>query len=199
MPTTRAEPVGERSTGVARIERRVGLDHVLDQAHGGAGAGRQRPPECRDDPRRDRAAEAVRAPDRDDELPDPQVLRVAELGRDDVTGIGAQDREVGERVRSDDLEGELAPVGERRAPAATGAGDDVGRAQHVAVGGDDDAAAGAAHPAPAPRLAGDGQMRDRGTEPRGDPGDGARVGIEGIRVRKLGAIGAFPSPRGLGF
>src|SRR5204862_301878 len=42
-----AAPVGERTPGAAGVERRVGLDHVVDEANGApaTGARRQRPPE----------------------------------------------------------------------------------------------------------------------------------------------------------
>jgi hypothetical protein len=117
IPTTR-RAVGERAARVAGVERGVGLDHVVDDAAWRAGARRQRAAERRDDAGRDRAGEAVRVADRDDELADAQPLGVAELGGHEVARVGAQHREVRERVGADDLELELAAVDERRAPAA---------------------------------------------------------------------------------
>ena len=72
MPDDAAAPVDERAAGVARVERRVGLDHVVDDAHRAARAGRQRAAERGDDAGGHRAGEAVRVADRDDELADAQ-------------------------------------------------------------------------------------------------------------------------------
>ena len=66
----------ERAAGVAGIERRVGLNHVLDQP---AGARAQRPAERADDAGRDGVLEAVGVADGDGQLPGPERLRVPEL------------------------------------------------------------------------------------------------------------------------
>ena len=58
-----------------------------------------------------------------------------------VRAVGAQHGEVGERVRADEREGQVAAVGEARPQAAAGALDDVGGGEQEAVGRDDDAAA----------------------------------------------------------
>ena len=92
MPTTRPSAVRERAARVARVERRVGLDHVVDDARPRRPR-RQRAAERRDDARRDRAGEPVRVADRDDELADAQALGVAELGR----GRGPLRRSAGRR------------------------------------------------------------------------------------------------------
>src|SRR2546426_1104300 len=76
--------------------------------------------------------------------------------------------EVGQRVRADDLELELARVGERGAAAAVAGRDHVGRGEHEAVRGDHDAAAAAVAHAPAADAAGDAQAGDRGSELLGD-------------------------------
>ena len=54
----------------------------------------------------------MRVADRDDELSDPQPLRVAELGGHEVTSVHTQDRQVGERIGADHFELELAAVDE---------------------------------------------------------------------------------------
>ena len=59
----------------------------------------------------------MRVADRDDELADAQRGGVAELGRRVRLALGAQDREVGERVRADHARLDLAAVGERGANA----------------------------------------------------------------------------------
>ena len=69
-----AARVDERSAGVSRIERRVGLDDVVHQA---ARSRSQRSPERADDAGRDGGRESERVADRDDELPDFDRLRIA--------------------------------------------------------------------------------------------------------------------------
>ena len=71
----------ERAAGVAGIERRVGLDHVLDQP---ARARAQRPAERAHHAGRHGVLEAVRVADGDRQLAGPERLRVAEL--DGATG-----------------------------------------------------------------------------------------------------------------
>ena len=71
----------ERPARVAGIERRVGLNHVLDQP---AGPRAQRAAERADDAGRHGVLEAVRVADGDDELSRPQRLRVAELDGGEV-------------------------------------------------------------------------------------------------------------------
>ena len=92
--------VGERPAGVARVQRRVRLDHVLDDA---TGRHRQRAPERRDDAGRHRASEPERAADRDDELADAQPVGVTELGRGQAVRVESEHGEIGERIGADDL------------------------------------------------------------------------------------------------
>ena len=100
----------------------------------------------------------MRVADRDDELADAQRGGVAELGGRVRLAVGAQHREVGERVGADHARLDLAPVGERRANArpAPPALDHVGGGEHEAVGRDHDAGAAAA--------ARDAQVGDRRRE-----------------------------------
>ena len=112
MPDHPPAAVRERAARVARVERGVGLDHVVDDAAGAPRARRQRAAERRDDAGGDRAAEPVRVADRDDELADAQALGVAELGGGEAVALGAQQRRGptagrGRRPRS-------APRGRRR-------------------------------------------------------------------------------------
>src|SRR5581483_723790 len=141
------------------------------------GARRQRPPERGDDARGDRAGEAVRVPDRDDELPDLQRLGVAELGGNELVRLGAEDGEVGEGVGADHLDRQLPPVDERRHPACRSL-DDVGGGEHEAVLGDHHSAAAAVDAPPAAEPARDAQVRDRGREPARHLGDDTRVRVE---------------------
>ena len=173
MPTTRAAGVGERAAGVAGIERGVGLHDVLDDA---AGGGRQRAAERRDDAGRHGAREAVRVADGDDELADLEAVGVAERRGRQVVGSDPKHGEVGQPIRADDVEVELATVDECRRSAVRSVDDVCGR-EHVAVRRHRDAAAAAAHTTavePAPDLeVGDGR-RQRSSH----LGHDARVRVE---------------------
>ena len=176
--------VRERAAGVPGVERGVGLDDVVDHP---SALGRQRPAERRDDARRDRAGEAVRVADRDDELTDAEALGVAELRRHEVLGVGTKHREIRVDVGADDLEPELAAVDEGRPARAPAARDHVRRGEHESVGRDHDRAPAAvqrAAPAAAVRHA---QVRDRGREAlrHGDHRAGVRVEGFGL-ARRIG-------------
>ena len=100
-PATR---VGERAAGVARVQRRVGLDDVLDEPARPPVARRHRPAERRDHARRHRAREPERVPDRDDELADLQARCVAERRRTELALGRADHGEIAERIAPDDLD-----------------------------------------------------------------------------------------------
>ena len=137
-------------------------------------------PEGRDHAGGDGAGQTHRAADRDDQLSDPQLVRVPELGRGEVARLRPDHGQIREGIGSDDLGAELAAVGEGgRDPVPTG--DHVRGGQHVAVGGDRDATARALRAA-APRAPRDGEMGDRGRQPLGDAGHRAGVGVEGVGV-----------------
>ena len=73
--------IGQRPAGVAGVERRVGLDDVLDEPARPAVPRRERPAERAHDAGRDAAGEAERVADRHDQLPDPEPVGVAERRR----------------------------------------------------------------------------------------------------------------------
>ena len=192
-----AARVGERAAGVARVERRVGLDDVLDEPAGSAVARRERPAEGADDAGRHAAGEAERVADRDDELADPQPVGVAERRGGELAAGRADDREVRERVATDDLERELRAVDEawpcrRAAPATTWA-----EVSEVAVGGERDRRSGAA--APAVRRP-DAEAGDRRDQPLGGAADGRASRRRGPRRRRAPrrrrpcAVGPVPRP-----
>ena len=81
IPTTRPRESASAPPELPGIERGVGLDDVLDEPAGPAVAGRQRAAEGADDARRDRAGEAERVPDRDDQLSDAEPLGITERRR----------------------------------------------------------------------------------------------------------------------
>ena len=87
IPTTQPRPSASAPARVAGVERRVGLDHVVDDPAGGHGQGAA---ELRDDARGDGPGEAVGVPDRDDELADAETLGVPELGRGEIAGVESQ-------------------------------------------------------------------------------------------------------------
>jgi hypothetical protein len=181
MPTTRPRPSASAPTGVAGIERRVGLDDVVDEAHVRPGPGRQRAPKRRHDTCRHRAGEAVRVPDRDDELTDAEPLGVAELGRGERIRE-PQHREVGQLVCSYHRELDVPPVGERRAAGARGPRDDMRRGDKEAVGRDDDAAATAGKDASAAHASLDAEVRDGRRHALRSRDDDLRVRVECVVV-----------------
>src|SRR4051812_14848649 len=81
IPITRPRPSASAPPELPGVERGVGLDHVVDDTHVRARAGRKRASERRHHAGSDGAGESVRIPDRDDELADAQLFRVAELRR----------------------------------------------------------------------------------------------------------------------
>ena len=101
----------QRPAGIARVQRRVGLDHAVDQP---ARAGAQRAAEGADDAGRYRALKAERVADRDHQLTDPQLPRIAEPGKGRGVAVEPQHREVGVGIVADQVRGEAAPVGKGR-------------------------------------------------------------------------------------
>jgi hypothetical protein len=120
--------VDEGAAGIARIDRRVGLDVGAGVAVRVGGA-----VERRDDAVGDSLADAEGIADRQDQIADLAVGALVDhqswellAGRD----VDLQDRQVGPRVGQHDAGGKLAPVGQRDS--------DLGAAfDHVIVGDDD--------------------------------------------------------------
>src|SRR5947209_8218603 len=116
-----AADVEERATGVARVDRGVGLDEV------GVGAflAAERAVEGAHHPRRHRVREAKRIADGDHRLPDHDAGRGAERhGRECPAGLDAENGDVLSGVGPHQLRIEFALVGERHVNAAR-AQDDV--------------------------------------------------------------------------
>jgi hypothetical protein len=136
---------------------------------------RRRPSERGDDAGRHRATETVCVPDRNDELPDPQRGRLAELCRDEVVRLGAEDGEVRERVAANRV-AQRSPVREdgRGSPRPR---HDVRRGEQEAVGRDRHCAAGAV-----PHL----QVRDGKREQLGHLSDHSRVRGKRLLVLRPG-------------
>ena len=87
--------IHQRPAGIAGVERRIGLDHVVDQP---PGARAQRAPERRDDAGRHGRFEAERIADRDDQLADFELARPAEARDGQITRVDLDDGEVGQRA-----------------------------------------------------------------------------------------------------
>src|SRR4051812_33545047 len=117
--------VEQRAAGVARVDRRVGLDDLVDRrAVGGADAAA----EARDDARGGRAVEPERVADGDGGVADLHVARVGERQRVDVRRVGDRDLEhgeVGRRVRAEDRGEDAARVGAEAHRDLARASDDV--------------------------------------------------------------------------
>ena len=94
-----AERVDQRTAGVARIERGVGLNHVVDQP---AGLGTKRAAERADDAGGDAVLKTVRIADGDGELADANLFRIAQRRRDQSAGGNANHREIGAGIVADD-------------------------------------------------------------------------------------------------
>ena len=106
----------------------------------------------------------MRVADRDHELAHAQRGGVAEHGGREVVRLGAQHREVRERVAADHAKADLASIDERGAPAATRAGHDVGGGQQEAIRREHHRAAAADRHATAPRVAEQPEIGDARSE-----------------------------------
>src|SRR5204863_4356700 len=122
-----AKGVHQRAARVAGVERRVGLDDVVDQP---AARAAQRPTQRADDPRGYRALETVRIADGDGDLPRAYRRRIAQDDGFDTRGLDPQDRKVGAGIVADEIRLEARAVTQRRRQPG-------GAAHHVAVGQDE--------------------------------------------------------------
>ncbi len=137
--------VEHRATGVARIDRRVGLDVAV------IGAAADRAVDRRDDAGGDGAAQRERVADRDHPVANAGARRIAELHEGQRLGrVDLEHGEIGSAVAADDVRLVFGAIGkrdgdrfQRRALVLTGlpAGDDVVVGDDVAVGRDDKARA----------------------------------------------------------
>src|SRR6516165_4775410 len=117
--------IEQRATGIAPVDRRVGLDEVVVRPGGDVAVAR------RDDAGRHRAAQAERIADGDHPFAEPQLVGIAEFHRHQrFRRLEFQHREVGLLVDADDLRPDLAAVVEDDV-------DLVGVRNHVIVGHDD--------------------------------------------------------------
>ena len=106
-----AARVEQRAAGVAGIERRVGLQDVVDQP---AGAGGEGAAERADDAGGDGVVEAERIADGDGDLADADFAGIGEAEVVQVGQIDAQDGEVGVGIVADEVGARFAAVGRLR-------------------------------------------------------------------------------------
>src|SRR5690606_32108784 len=100
----------QRAARIARIDRSVRLDEILVALAVGHHAGA---PERADDAVGHRLAEAERVTDRDDEVADLELTRVAHPRRDEVLGLDLEQRDIRRLVAADELRREAALIRER--------------------------------------------------------------------------------------
>jgi len=131
----------ERSAGVTWIERRVRLDDVVHQP---AAPRPKRSAARADDAARDRAFEAVRIPNRDGDLTDPDGIGIAERHERQVAFVlgRAEEREIGIGIVADHVGAMVLTIGSGHGQLARTA-HDVAVRHDEAVGGDHEARAGA--------------------------------------------------------
>ena len=146
-----ARRVDERAAGVAGIDRRIGLDEVLEAIDAEMVA-----PERADDAHRDGVAEAERIADREHDVADLQMLHRAERDGRQVFAVGLEHGEIRFGIDAAHMRMQLASIGQYELDIV-GAFDDVVIREHVAFGRDDDAGAEARGAAGAPRSASSGK------------------------------------------
>ena len=103
-----APQVHQRAAGVARIDRRVGLDEVLVAVGIDAGA-----PEAADDAGRDGVLQAERIADGDHEIADLESRGIAERDLDQRFGRHLEHRDVRRHVAADHGGGQIAAILQR--------------------------------------------------------------------------------------
>jgi hypothetical protein len=130
-----AARVHERSSRVARVERRVGLNDVVHQP---PGARAQRAAEGADDAGGDRMLQAVGIADGNRHLSDAHRLRVAERRPRQRRAFGAdpQDGQVGVNVAADQVGPQRPAIGQQRGEPG-GSRHDVAVGEDKAVGRED--------------------------------------------------------------
>eukprot|EP00960_Hanusia_phi_P042863 755746-Hanusia_phi.AAC.2 len=135
-PDDLAAAAHQRASRVARVKRHVGLDHILDHV---SCHSPDAPPESRDDAGRDGGGETEWVADGDSKLSHLEERRVSKLskGNGSVGNVGLTNCQVCLRVCPDHRRCHASPVrqSDLNAPCVP---NDVGVAEEVAVGGEED-------------------------------------------------------------
>ena len=172
----------QRAAGIAGIERRVGLDDVVDQP---AAARTQRAAERGDHAGGYGRFEAEWIADGDHQLPALERLGIAERrGRQRHVLFHPDQGQIGIRVVADQPRVEVAAVRGRHRKAVRPA-DHVRIGQNKAIGSQNNARSGAR----TARVRRNVQADHRRSEPFGDAGDGLRIGVEQRRLGWRGIMG----------
>jgi hypothetical protein len=159
MPIAHNQPAArnQRPPGIARVQRRVRLDHAVQQP---TAAGAQGAAQRADDPGRDGAGESQRIADGDDKLTNAQRCRDAKFGVRQAGARQAKNRDIGRRIVADERRVEALAIGQARLQAG-GPRDDMAVGEDIAVRSED-------HARPLPSRAAvrgeRGDMHDRGTD-----------------------------------
>ena len=171
----------QRAAGIAGVERRIGLDHVVDQP---AGARAQAAAERRDHAGGHRRFEAERIADGDHQLAALQFLGIAERGRRQGHRLDEADKsQIGVGIVADQAGGDVLALGRRHFDARRGTGS-ASRAGNVAVGQDQpirrhhDAGTGAAARAAVGFAGMNCKSNHRWADPVDHVDDGTRIGVE---------------------
>jgi hypothetical protein len=138
-PDHGAGGVQEWPAAVARVDRGVGLDQVVERASVGLDLAADRGHDAARHAVRERPE---RASDRDDQLADLERVRVAHRGRRQPGRVDLHDRQIGQRVDPVDRAVVLGPVLQLDAEGVR-AGDDVPVGEDPAVRVEDDPGADA--------------------------------------------------------
>src|SRR6266404_717791 len=172
--------VDQRSAGITRIERRVGLDDVVEQA---SGLSSHRPTQRADDACGDGVLKSVRTADGDRDLPDAQLGRVGKPDVRKACRSNLDDRQIGVRIVAHQLRSRNATVRQRDLQDTRTAGD-VAVAYHVSVRRDDESRARACLCAAAARTAFDADVGDRGSDLGDNAGNRVGISIEHVCVSR---------------
>ena len=122
--------IEQRATGIARIDRHIGLQE------GNVIGARQHPALGADDADRDRVAETIGRTDGQRPTADLSLCRIADAHGRQAAGVDFEQGDIGHRIETDQPGPEFAAVGQLDADLAT-TFDHMGIGQDVAVAADD--------------------------------------------------------------
>ena len=173
IPTTRPWASAERAARVARVQRSVGLDDVVDDAHRRARARRERRPRAETTPAVTEPPNPCGFPIATTSCPTRRRLASPSSAAREFPVVRAEHGEVGQRIAAADLRAEHAAVVECR-PHAVPARDNVRGCEQEAVRGDRDGGAAASRASAAEHL----DRGDRRRDPLGSLDHRTRIGVK---------------------
>ncbi len=129
-----AVEVHQRAAAVAGIDRRVGLEEVLDVRLRSLAEGQTVPPRGADDAEGDRPAQSEGTPHGEDEIAGLHAVAVADGSGDQIRSLDRQDGDVGVLVAKDLLRTKRASVGQVDLDSfGRGGADDMPVRQHIVL------------------------------------------------------------------